>query len=69
MLASWRWRGRGRENPHDRHCRCVPPSYRKVAIHRVTSAKGVDTRAKRLDILIDASARGLRLKSPTQVDD
>jgi uncharacterized protein YdeI (YjbR/CyaY-like superfamily) len=46
-----------------------PPSYRKVAVHRVTSAKGGETRAKRLDILIDASARGLRLKSPTQVDD
>jgi uncharacterized protein YdeI (YjbR/CyaY-like superfamily) len=46
-----------------------PPSYRKVAIHRVTSAKGEVTRAKRLAILIDASANGLRLKSPTQVDD
>lgn len=46
-----------------------PPSYRKVAIHRVTSAKGEATRARRLDILIDASARGLRLKSPTQVDE
>lgn len=46
-----------------------PPGYRKVAIHRVTSAKGGATRAKRLDILIDASARGLRLKSPTQVDE
>jgi uncharacterized protein YdeI (YjbR/CyaY-like superfamily) len=45
-----------------------PPSYRKVAIHRVTSAKGEATRAKRLAILIDASARGLRLKSPTQID-
>lgn len=46
-----------------------PPGYRKVAIHRVTSAKGEATRARRLDILIDASARGLRLKSPTQVDE
>lgn len=45
-----------------------PASYRKVAIHRVTSAKGAETRARRLDILIDATARGLRLKSPTQVD-
>ena len=44
-----------------------PPSYRKVAVHRVTSAKGEATRAKRLDILIDASARGLRLQSPTKV--
>lgn len=46
-----------------------PPSYRKVAIHRVVSAKGEATRAKRLDILIDATAKGLRLKSATQVDD
>jgi uncharacterized protein YdeI (YjbR/CyaY-like superfamily) len=46
-----------------------PPSYRKVAVHRVTSAKAPATRAKRLAILIDASANGLRLKSPTQVDD
>ncbi|PZQ62610.1 MAG: bacteriocin-protection protein [Phenylobacterium zucineum] len=46
-----------------------PPGYRKVAIHRVVSAKGAPTRARRLQILIDASARGLRLKSPTQVDE
>ena len=46
-----------------------PPSYRKVAIHRVTSAKSAETRAKRLDILIDATARGLRLQSPTKVWD
>ena len=46
----------------------LPAGYRKVAIHRVTSARGVETRARRLDILIDATARGLRLKSPTQVD-
>jgi uncharacterized protein YdeI (YjbR/CyaY-like superfamily) len=45
-----------------------PPGYRKVAVHRVTSAKAPATRAKRLAILIDASAKGLRLKSPTQVD-
>lgn len=46
-----------------------PAGYRKVAIHRVTSAKGRDTRARRLDILIDATARGFRLRSPTQVDE
>ena len=46
-----------------------PPSYRKVAVHRVTSAKSAETRAKRLDILIDATARGLRLQSPTKVWD
>jgi len=45
-----------------------PPSYRKVAVHRVASAKGEATRARRLDFLIDACARGLRLASPTQID-
>ena len=45
-----------------------PAGYRRVAIHRVVSAKGAATRAKRLDILIDASAEGLRLASPTKVD-
>ena len=46
-----------------------PPSYRKVAVHRVVSAKSPETRARRLAILIDASAQGLRLKSATQLDD
>ena len=46
-----------------------PPSYRKVAVHRVVSAKGAGTRAKRLRILIGASAQGLRLASPTQIDE
>lgn len=50
------------------HFQAFPPGYRKVAIHRVTSAKGAATRAKRLGILIDASAQGLRLGSPTQID-
>ena len=45
-----------------------PPGYRKVSIHRVVSAKGAVTRTRRLDILIDASAQGLRLGSPTQLD-
>ena len=46
----------------------APPWYRKVSVHRVVSAKGADTRARRLDFLIDASAQGLRLGSPTQID-
>jgi uncharacterized protein YdeI (YjbR/CyaY-like superfamily) len=45
-----------------------PPGYRKVSVHRVISAKGEATRARRLDFLIDACARGLRLGSPTQID-
>lgn len=42
------------------------PSYRKVAIHRVVSAKGAETRAKRMAILIDACADGVKLASPTK---
>jgi uncharacterized protein YdeI (YjbR/CyaY-like superfamily) len=45
-----------------------PPGYRKVAIHRVVSAKAPETRARRLAILIDASAQGLKLMSATQID-
>ena len=46
-----------------------PPGYRKLAIYRVLAAKGEATQAKRLDILIDASARGLKLQSPTKIWD
>ncbi len=43
-----------------------PPSYRKVAVHRVVSAKGAETRAKRMAILIDACADGVKLVSATK---
>jgi uncharacterized protein YdeI (YjbR/CyaY-like superfamily) len=39
-----------------------PPSYRKAAAFYVTSAKREETRDKRLAILIQDSANGLRLK-------
>ena len=42
------------------------PGYRRVAIHRVVSAKKDETRANRLSILIDACADGAKLASPTQ---
>lgn len=35
-----------------------PPGYRKVVLHWVTSAKRPETRAKRLNILIESSAAG-----------
>lgn len=38
-----------------------PPGYRRQMSWRVTSAKREETRAKRLQILIDASASGVRL--------
>lgn len=38
-----------------------PASYRKLMIHRVTSAKKAETRDSRLGNLIDASSRGTRL--------
>ena len=37
-----------------------PPGYRRVCLHWITSAKREETRAKRLGIMIDLSARGLR---------
>jgi uncharacterized protein YdeI (YjbR/CyaY-like superfamily) len=46
----------------------LPAGYRKVAIHRVVSAKAAETRARRLAILIDATAQGLKLMSATQID-
>lgn len=39
-----------------------PPGYRRQMSWRVTSAKREETRAKRLQILIDASASGTRLQ-------
>ena len=38
-----------------------PPSYRRSALHWITSAKKPETRAKRLGELIDVSAEGRRL--------
>jgi uncharacterized protein YdeI (YjbR/CyaY-like superfamily) len=38
-----------------------PPGYRKVVLHWVTSAKKAETRAKRLAILIDSSAKGEKI--------
>ena len=39
-----------------------PPGYRKIAIWFVVSAKREETRSKRLDVLIEMSARGQRLR-------
>jgi uncharacterized protein YdeI (YjbR/CyaY-like superfamily) len=39
-----------------------PPSYRKVLLHWIAGAKKPDTRAQRLDKLIQASTEGLRLR-------
>jgi uncharacterized protein YdeI (YjbR/CyaY-like superfamily) len=39
-----------------------PPGYRRWAVHRVTSAKKEETRAKRLAALIEASQEGRRLQ-------
>lgn len=40
----------------------TPPSYRKVILHWITTAKRVETRASRLRKLIDACATGTRLR-------
>jgi uncharacterized protein YdeI (YjbR/CyaY-like superfamily) len=44
-----------------RFCGDQPPGYRKQMTARVMSAKRAETRERRLDQLIDASARGERL--------
>lgn len=52
-----------RENPEARDFFCSqPPSYRRVAIFWVMSAKQEETRQKRLRILIGSSQRGERLE-------
>lgn len=43
-----------------------PTFFETPAIRRVVSAKKDETRAKRLSILIDACAEGVKLVSPTQ---
>lgn len=40
----------------------TPPGYRKVVVHWVVSAKKVETRAARLARLVEACARGKRLR-------
>ena len=45
-----------------------PPGYRKLTIHRVLAAKTPATRARRLALLIDASAQGRRLATATQME-
>ena len=42
-----------------------PPSYRRVAIHWVVSAKREETKTRRLNTLIDDSAKGRRLGAYT----
>ncbi|HXA39844.1 MAG TPA: YdeI/OmpD-associated family protein [Phenylobacterium sp.] len=45
-----------------------PPGYRKLTVHRILDAKTAPTRAKRLALLIDASAQGRRLVTATQME-
>ncbi len=42
-----------------------PPGYRKLSIYRVASAKRPETRARRLAVLIDASAEGRKIDALT----
>ena len=45
-----------------------PPGYRKLATHRVVDARTPATRARRLALLIDASAQSRRMASATQME-
>jgi uncharacterized protein YdeI (YjbR/CyaY-like superfamily) len=49
--AAWQW------------FRSAPPSYRRVALHWVVSAKREQTRQRRLGILIECSREGRRIPS------
>ncbi|MEO8114433.1 MAG: YdeI/OmpD-associated family protein [Phenylobacterium sp.] len=46
-----------------------PPGYRELTTHRVTAAKTAQTRARRLALLIDASAKGRKLATATQLEE
>ena len=45
-----------------------PPGYRKLTIHRIADAKTAETRARRLALLIDASAQARRMATATQME-
>jgi uncharacterized protein YdeI (YjbR/CyaY-like superfamily) len=45
-----------------------PPGYRKLTIHRIQAAKTPETQARRLALLIDASAQGRRMETATQME-
>ena len=45
-----------------------PPGYRKLSIHRVQQTKTDATQAKRLALLIDASAQSRRMATATQME-
>jgi uncharacterized protein YdeI (YjbR/CyaY-like superfamily) len=45
-----------------------PPGYRKLTIHRVLAGKTPGTQAKRLALLIDASAQSRRMVTATQME-
>jgi uncharacterized protein YdeI (YjbR/CyaY-like superfamily) len=45
-----------------------PPGYRKLTIHRILAAKTPETQARRLALLIDASAQGRRMATATQME-
>lgn len=50
-----------RDKPAWKYFDAAPPSYRKVILHWITTAKKPETRAKRLSTLIAACAAGKRL--------
>ena len=45
-----------------------PAGYRKLTVHRILAAKAPATRARRLALLIDASAQARRLATATQME-
>jgi len=45
-----------------------PPGYRKLTVHRILAGKTEGTQARRLALLIDASAQGRRMATATQME-
>ena len=45
-----------------------PPGYRKLTIHRILAGKTEGTQARRLALLIDASAQSRRMATATQME-
>jgi uncharacterized protein YdeI (YjbR/CyaY-like superfamily) len=61
-LAAAELRAFKRQRPAWRYFEATPPGYRKVVLHWVTTARRAETRAARFARLIEACARGERLR-------
>jgi uncharacterized protein YdeI (YjbR/CyaY-like superfamily) len=61
-LSATEWRDFKRNKAAWSYFEGAPPSYRKVVVHWVSSAKKAETRVARFGKLLEACAKGERLK-------